>query len=176
MAVNLKHRNPDINKNVVVKEPVRVNLDATGKPCGLAEFKEDEVVQIEDGGTGADTAEGARKNLEVFSEMEITDKIVHNIVSTETDFEAEDYQQVIVKTEGATLQTGQFQCTVTLPEPLDDREVVVVADGSGNAQNRPIRVVAKAGKSIEGDTECIININNARVVFTYTDNEWRVSL
>jgi len=171
MAVNLSHRDPNINANVLIKEPLRVNTDISGKPCGLAEFKEDEVVQVEDGGTGADTPEGARKNLEVFSETEITDLIVHNIVYTTSDYVAEDYQQVIVDTAGAKLSSGEVHATITLPTPLDDREVVVVTDGALNAQDRPIKVIAD--KPINGDNEFIIDVNGANVIFRYFNNEWR---
>jgi len=176
MAVDLSGRNPNINDNVVIKEPVRVSLDATGKPCGLAEFKDDEVVQVEDGGTGADTPEGARKNLEVFSETEITDLIVHNVVYTDEDYTAKDYEKVVVDTSGATLTTGQVDSTITLPAPVADNEIVEVFDGAGNAQNRPIKVVPSGGKTINGDTEFIIDVNNADVTFIYKNGQWRATI
>jgi len=48
---------------------------------GLGEFTEEESVAIEDGGTGATTAEGARENLSVYSRIE-TDEMIGSSGST----------------------------------------------------------------------------------------------
>ena len=166
MAVDTSGRTPNINVGVLRKYPIRSNYDATGTVCGLAEFKPIEAVAIEDGGTGATTAEGARLNLEVFSETEVTDLIVHNIVHKDADYTAKDYEQVIVDTTAGAI-------TVTLPTTPTDREVVVVQDGANNAQNNPITVNGN-GETVLGVTDFIIDENSARYVFTYHTGEWRV--
>jgi len=45
------------------KTPVRVNYDGDGNAVGFAEFQADEFIGVDDGGTGATTASGARAAL-----------------------------------------------------------------------------------------------------------------
>ena len=54
------------------KTPVRINYDSNGNAIGFAELQADEFIGIDDGGTGATTASGARTalGLEIGSDIQ----------------------------------------------------------------------------------------------------------
>lgn len=74
---------------------------------------------------------------------------------------------LVCETLGSTLSTGQTAYTITLPASPSDNDIILIMDGSGNAQNRPI-LVERNGNNIDGVADnltCDVNYFDIKLVF-----------
>ena len=74
---------------------------------------------------------------------------------------------LVCETLGSTLSTGQTAYTITLPATPANGDIILIMDGSGNAQNRPI-LVDRNGNNIDGvadDLTCDVNYFDIKLVF-----------
>jgi hypothetical protein len=77
-------------------------------------------------------------------------------------------------THGATLGKDQTAFTLTLPASPDDGDVLLIMDGYGNAQNRPI-LVDRNGNDIDSKSENIVldvNYFDIKLIYSNTNSTW----
>ena len=74
---------------------------------------------------------------------------------------------LVCETLGSTLTTGNTAYTITLPASQSNGDIILIMDGSGNAQNRPLLVDGN-GNNIDGVADnltCDVNYFDIKLVF-----------
>jgi hypothetical protein len=144
----------------ITKTPIRTVYDGTGAAVGLAEFQIGEVVGVEHGGTGGNTAAAAKLNLS------LTDSNIRSLISVTGSGSYDNATGVITVTGGVT-SVGGATGSVSNAQVA----AAVVAAGSLDTANVTERnnlyfTNARARQAVSATGS--INYDNTTGVFSFT--------
>ena len=133
------------------RTPIRGDFNLSNELVGLAEFQASDFIAIEDGGTGAITAAGARTSLglEIGTNVQAWDAQLDDIAGltpTDAHFIVGDGSNFVTETgstarsslglgTGDTVQFGTLQITNLTIDSVTLNEIVTEAEGIGSSDN-----------------------------------------
>ena len=96
----------------------------------------------------------------------------YEVVNTSSNYTARSNDLIVVDTSGATLPEGSTAYTITLPSSPKNGDIVLIMDGSGNAQNRPV-LVDGVSSNIDGQADDLTcDVNYFDIKLTYNNGNW----